>query len=71
MPGAGVILYFALIDMSFFCPKRGGDLLMMYCVKCRAKREGKDVEDVTMKNGKKAKKGKCEVCGTTMFKIGG
>lgn len=44
---------------------------MMYCVKCRAKREGKDVEDVTMKNGKKAKKGKCEVCGTTMFKIGG
>mgnify|MGYP001572708435 CR=1 FL=1 len=44
---------------------------MMYCVKCRAKREGKEVVDVTMKNGKPAKKGKCEVCGTTMFKIGG
>ena len=44
---------------------------MMYCVKCRQKREGTEVVDVTMKNGKKAKKGKCEVCGTTMFKIGG
>jgi hypothetical protein len=44
---------------------------MMYCVKCRAKREGKDVKEVTMKNGKKAQKGVCEVCGTTMFKIGG
>lgn len=45
--------------------------MAMYCVKCRQKREGTDIVDVTMKNGKKAKKGKCEVCGTTMFKIGG
>lgn len=44
---------------------------MMYCVKCRAKREGKNHEDYTMKNGKKAKKAVCEVCGTNMFKIGG
>lgn len=43
----------------------------MYCVKCRAKREGKNVEEVTMKNGKKALKGVCEVCGTKMFKIKG
>jgi NAD-dependent SIR2 family protein deacetylase len=42
-----------------------------YCVKCKAKREMNDAEDVTMKNGKKAKKGKCPDCGTTMFKIGG
>ncbi len=49
---------------------RGGDLYMMYCVKCRAKREGKDVTPVTMKNGKPATKAVCEVCGTTMFKIG-
>jgi hypothetical protein len=41
---------------------------MMYCVKCRAKREGKDAQEVTMK---KATKAVCEVCGTTMFKIGG
>jgi len=44
--------------------------MAMYCVKCRASREGKDVAPVTMKNGKPAKKGKCEVCGTTMFRIG-
>lgn len=44
---------------------------MFYCVKCRTKREGKNVQDVTMKNGKKAKKAVCEVCGTTMFKIVG
>ena len=43
----------------------------MYCVKCRAKREGKDHEDVTMKNGKLATRAVCEVCGTRMFKIKG
>lgn len=45
--------------------------MAMYCVKCRAKREGKNLQKVTMKNGKPATKGQCEVCGTTMFKIGG
>ena len=42
-----------------------------YCVKCRDKagREMKDVEVVTMKNGRKAAKGKCAVCGTGMYKI--
>lgn len=43
----------------------------MYCVKCREKRDGKDHEDVIMKNGKKAKKAVCEKCGTKMFKIVG
>ncbi len=43
----------------------------MYCVKCRAKREGKNKEDVTMKNGKRAQRAVCEVCGTKMFKIMG
>ena len=42
-----------------------------YCVKCKAKREVKDAEQVTMKNGKHALKGKCPVCGTSVFKIGG
>lgn len=43
-----------------------------YCVKCRAKKEVDDdqVEKVTMKNGKPAKKSKCPDCSTTMFKIG-
>jgi len=42
-----------------------------YCVKCKAKREMSDEEDVTMKNGKKAKKGVCPKCGTGMYRIGG
>ncbi len=42
----------------------------MYCVKCRAKRNGKDHQQVTMKNGKQAVKAVCEVCGTGMFLIG-
>ncbi len=42
-----------------------------YCVKCKAKREMKDVKHVTMKNGKKAATGVCSHCGTKMFKIGG
>ncbi|HEY0073017.1 MAG TPA: DUF5679 domain-containing protein [Abditibacteriaceae bacterium] len=41
-----------------------------YCVKCKAKKEMKDVEQVTMKNGKPAQQGKCETCGTKIFKIG-
>jgi len=41
-----------------------------YCVKCRAKREMKDAEKITMKNGKPATKGICPVCGTKIFKIG-
>ncbi len=42
-----------------------------YCMKCKAKREMQDAEDTVMKNGRKAKKGKCPECGTGMFKIGG
>jgi len=41
-----------------------------YCMKCKEKREMKDVEAVTMKNGKPASQGKCPVCGTKIFKIG-
>jgi hypothetical protein len=40
-----------------------------YCMKCKQKREMKDTEQVTMKNGRKALKGKCTVCGTGMYKI--
>lgn len=43
----------------------------MYCVKCRTKREDPNPQKVTMKNGKSALKGKCPVCGTGMYKIGG
>ena len=44
-----------------------------YCVKCKEKREMKDVQEVEMngKGGKKrlALKGTCTVCGTGMYKI--
>jgi len=40
-----------------------------YCVKCKAKREIANGVEETMKNGRKAIKGKCPTCGTVMFKI--
>ena len=42
-----------------------------YCVKCKQKREMKDAEEVTMKNGKPAVKGVCPTCGCGMYRIGG
>jgi hypothetical protein len=52
--------------------KRRGEVNMAqyeaYCVKCKAKREFEG-EVVTLKNGRKAAKGKCPVCGTTVMRI--
>lgn len=42
-----------------------------YCVKCKSKKEMKDAVETTMKNGRKAMKGKCPTCGTGMFRIMG
>jgi hypothetical protein len=42
-----------------------------YCVKCKAKKEIVGGVEETMKNGRKAIKGKCPTCGTVMFKIMG
>jgi hypothetical protein len=40
-----------------------------YCVKCKDKKVIKDAKTVTMKNKRKALKGKCTTCGTGMYKI--
>jgi hypothetical protein len=40
-----------------------------YCMKEKQKRDMVDTVEVTMKNGRKALKGKCSVCGTGMYKI--
>lgn len=40
-----------------------------YCVKCKSKKEMKDVKEVVMKNGRRANKGICVSCGTNMFCI--
>lgn len=42
-----------------------------YCVKCKGKKEMSDAAETTMKNGRKAMKGKCPVCGTGMYRIMG
>ena len=40
-----------------------------YCMKCKSKKEMKDCKEQVMKNKRKAAKGKCVSCGTSMFKI--
>ena len=40
-----------------------------YCVKCKESKETADAQEVTMKNGRPAVKGKCPACGTGMYKI--
>lgn len=40
-----------------------------YCVKCKEKRNMVDAEEVKMKNGRPAMKGKCEVCSCGMYRI--
>lgn len=37
-----------------------------YCVKCKAKREMKNPQQVSMKNGKPAMQGLCVTCGTKL-----
>ena len=41
-----------------------------YCMKCRTKREIQSPEQVTLKNGRPATQGTCDVCGTKLFRIG-
>ena len=48
----------------------GAALASGYCVKCKASREIKDPQQITMKNGRPATQGTCPVCGTKIFKIG-
>ena len=48
---------------------RGNFMAEGYCVKCKAKKEIANGVEETMKNGRKAIKGKCPTCGTVMFKI--
>jgi hypothetical protein len=40
-----------------------------YCVKCREKKEMKDVKQVTLANGRHALQGACSVCGTKMTRF--
>ena len=42
----------------------------IFCLKCRAKTGSKDVETVTLKNGRPATRAICAVCGTRKSRIG-
>ena len=42
----------------------------IYCVKCKAKTDSKDIEAVTMKNGRAPARATCVDCGTKKFRIG-
>ena len=42
----------------------------IYCVKCKAKTDSRDIEAVTMKNGRAATRSTCVDCGTKKFLIG-
>ena len=44
--------------------------MMTYCVKCRAKREGKNPVKSATKRGVPMVKSICPVCGTKMCRIG-
>ncbi|MCH8085087.1 MAG: DUF5679 domain-containing protein [Nitrosopumilus sp.] len=45
-------------------------MVTAYCVKCREKRDIKNPEETTLKNGRPAVKGTCPTCGTKVFRIG-
>ncbi len=42
----------------------------IYCVKCKAKTETRELVGITMKNGRDAAQGICVDCGTKKFRIG-
>ena len=46
-------------------------VIKFYCVSCREKRDGTDIQEVILANGKNARKAKCEICGKEMFRING
>lgn len=46
-------------------------MVQAYCVKCKRKVDIANAQTVTLKNKRKAVRGKCPRCGTTVFKIGG
>ena len=46
------------------------DTMQAYCVKCKTKRDMLDPVAVYTRSGTPGTRGKCPVCGTTMFKMG-
>ena len=55
--------------LLFRVNREANGLMEAYCVKCKASKEMKDAQQVQMKNGRPAMKGKCPDCGTGMYRI--
>jgi len=47
-----------------------GEHVIAYCVRCKKKTIMQDAQEVTMKNGSPAVRGKCSVCGAGQYRIG-
>ena len=46
------------------------EAIEIYCLKCKAKTASRDIEAITMKNGRPATRSICVECGTRKFRIG-
>ena len=58
------------IQYNLLSEKQRGKTMEAYCMKCKAKQQMSNPEQITMKNGRPATQGVCPKCGTKMFKIG-
>jgi hypothetical protein len=56
-------------DSSPITPEEGE--MKAYCFKCKKQQEIKDPKEVVLKNGRKATKGICTVCGGKISRMGG
>ena len=50
--------------------RRTSHTMQAYCLKCRAHTNIDNAEQVTLKNGRPATRGKCSTCSATVFRIG-
>lgn len=45
--------------------------IMIYCLKCKGKKEALNPQNETLKNGRSAVRGVCPDCGHTLYRMGG
>jgi ribosomal protein S27E len=67
--GGPILVTYKHCRMTPEAPAQNNFMPEGYCVKCKAKKEIVEAVEETMKNGRKAIKGKCPTCGVVMFKI--
>ncbi len=64
-----VWIWWCTIIRSMLVCVRMDDKVTGHCMRCKEKREMKDVEKTEIKPGTPAAKGKCTVCDAGMYKI--